>query len=784
MNQTASVFILTSEYEDVRDRHILRFYGRSPGLGPVEIVIEDARPVFFVPHDAKLPELPFPVSRAPVKLKSMSGLKTDAVYFQTQKELYSARDRFRDARIPTFESDVHPCDRFLMERFIHGWVQITGEAEKKGRLMSFTNPKCALPDPIPEVSLTAASIDIETDNRANTLYSAAVHLTGAGADEKKVFMLGKPGKEAGAPESASHPLTAQTAYFETEAALIQALLAWFEEKDPDIVIGWNVVGFDLAVLEQRSRALWMPFLIGRGSRPMVIKKRKNGSDLALIPGRVILDGPVVLRAAFYQFEDFKLETVAQELLGEGKTIRPNEDKMAEINRMFKEDKVSLARYNLQDAVLVSRIFEKTGLIALALKRTLLSGLLMEQIGMSSAAFDHFYLPRLHRKGYAAPNTEDMIKLEQSTGGYVISPRPGLYEHVLVLDFKSLYPTIIQTFKIDPLSRLCAEINPLKTPRGYPFSKTEHILPGFIEELMKQRAEAKRRGDEHLSQAIKILMNSFYGVMGSPVSRFYHPDLPTAITSTGQWLLVQSRDYLERKGLEVLYGDTDSLFVRFDEDGSVPPGERGEALARELNRHWKNRIETEFGVKSYLEIEFETYFRKFLLPMARNKEGGAKKRYAGLIVRDGKKSLHFTGMEFVRSDWTRLAKDFQEELYRRLFDGEKVEGWIRDFIRDIKAGKMKEKMVYRKRLLKPAKEYVKSVPPHVKAALLLNKPVRTVDYVITKRGPVPVQLPHDDLDYEHYIEKQIQPIADSILGFVGKSFGKLSDPSQLVLFEDA
>ncbi len=775
MPLSTPVFILTSEYEDVRDRHTLRFYGKSPEHGPIEIVMEDVRPVFFMPHESKMPELSFPVTRSTTKLRSMSGLKADAVYFRTQKELYSARDKFRDAKTATFEHDVHPCDRFLMERFIHGWAQITGEPEKIGHLLRFVNPKWTLPENSPSVSLRVVSIDIETDKKAASIYSVAVHLTGPGIDEKKVFMRGEP------PEGEPPPFLE---YFSLEADLLKSLLAWFEDRDPDVVIGWNVVGFDLAVLEQRSRALWMPFLIGRASRPMVIKKRKNGSDLAIIPGRVILDGPVVLRAAFYQFEDFRLETVAQELLGEGKTITPGQDKMAEIDRMFKDDKQSLAVYNLQDAVLVSKIFEKTGLVELAMKRTLLSGLLMDQIGMSAAAFDHFYLPRLHRKGYVAPNTDDMIKLEQSAGGYVISPRPGIYNHVLVLDFKSLYPTIIQTFKIDPLSRLCAEVNPLTTPRGYPFSRTEHILPGFIDELMKQRAKAKKENDPHLSQAIKILMNSFYGVMGSPVSRFYHPDLPTAVTSTGQWLLVQSRDYLERKGLEVLYGDTDSLFVRFEEDGSLTPEARGEALARELNKYWQNRLETEFSLKSCLEIEFESYFWKFLLPMARNKEGGAKKRYAGMLLQNGKKSLHFTGMEFVRSDWTRLAKDFQEELYRKLFEGEKIEGWIKDFVKAVKEGRMKEKMVYKKRLLKPAAAYTKNVPPHVKAALLLKKPVREVHYVITKRGPVPVELPHDDLDMDHYIEKQLQPIADSILGFVGKSFDRLSDPSQLVLFEDS
>ncbi|MBU3760171.1 MAG: DNA polymerase II [Candidatus Omnitrophica bacterium] len=773
MSVTADVFILTSEYEDVRGRHKLRFYGRSPVHGPVEIVLDEVRPVFFIAHDAKLPELAFPVTRHPVKLRSMDSQKTDALYFRTQKELYAARDRLREARVPVFESDVHPCDRFLMERFIRGWIRVTGPAEKKNRLLSFLNPQCSVPEVPGQISLTSASIDIETESRARSLYSAAVHFTDGSTEERKVFMRG-PAPAGGSDGS--------LVFFETEAALITALLQWFEERDPDIVLGWNVVGFDLAVLEQRSRAHWMPFLIGRANRPMVMKKRKDGSDLALIPGRVILDGPAALRASFYTFDDYKLETVAQTLLGEGKSIRPGDDKMAEINRMFQDDKEALARYNLQDAVLVSRIFEKTGLIRLAVKRTLLSGLLMDQIGMSSAAFDYFFLPRLHRKGIAAPNTEDSVKRESAAGGYVISPRAGLYDHVLVLDFKSLYPTIIQTFRIDPLSRLRSQIDPLKTPRGYAFSRTESLLPDFIGELMEQRAEAKRSGDTALAQAIKILMNSFYGVMGSPLSRFYHPDLPAAITSTGQWLLVQSRDYLERKGLEVLYGDTDSLFVRFEEDASVDPETRGRALAGELNRYWKERIQSEYGLKSCLEIEFETYFRKFLLPMARNREGGAKKRYAGLLVRDGQKSLHFTGMEFVRSDWTRLAKDFQEELYRRLFEGEKIEVWIRDFIRRVKAGEMRSKMIYRKRLLKPAADYTQVLPPHVKAALLLKKPVRTVDYVITLRGPVPTELPHEDLDFDHYIEKQIRPIADSILEFVGKSFDQLADPAQLSLFD--
>ncbi|HMU41856.1 MAG TPA: DNA polymerase II, partial [Ignavibacteriaceae bacterium] len=510
-------------------------------------------------------------------------------------------------------------------------------------------------------------------------------------------------------------------------------------------------------------------------------KRKAGGYFASVTGRIIIDGPPTLRASFFNFEDYKLETVAQEILKEGKTITPDQNKVAEIERLFLEDKLTLAEYNLNDCMLVTNIFQKTGLIELSIKRAQLSGLLMDQLGMMTQAFDHFYLPRLHRAGYVAPNVKDLQTSDHAAGGYVLDPTPGIYENVVVLDFKSLYPSIILTFKIDPLSRLLSDINTIETPNRIKFSSAKYLLPQFIEQLMKQRTFAKKKNDKQLSQAIKILMNSFYGVMGSYGCRFYHPDLPTAITGTGQYLLLQSKNFLEQNEYKVVYGDTDSLFVKLKNNEGDDGEANGKKITTLLNKFWKQKLKDEFNVESHLEIEYEKFYKKFIITPARGSEAGAKKRYAGLIEKNGNQQVDFVGLESVRSDWTRLAKDFQLELYNRVFNNIEIENWLREIVQKVYEGEYDTKLVYRKRLRKDIVDYTKNIPQHVRAARQINQSSGTVYYVITKRGPVPIELKHTDIDYQHYIEKQIKPIADSILSLLGKSFDNIVQSGQLSFF---
>ncbi|STM40815.1 DNA polymerase II [Escherichia coli] len=122
--------------------------------------------------------------------------------------------------------------------------------------------------------------------------------------------------------------------------------------------------------------------------------------------------------------------------------------MDEIDRRFAEDKPALATYNLKDCELVTQIFHKTEIMPFLLERATVNGLPVDRHGGSVAAFGHLYFPRMHRAGYVAPNLGE-VPPHASPGGYVMDSRPGLYDSVLVLDYKSLYPSIIRTFLIDP-----------------------------------------------------------------------------------------------------------------------------------------------------------------------------------------------------------------------------------------------------------------------------------------------------------------------------------------------
>lgn len=769
---------LTRRQRDHQGRLQLSYWLRS-AAGAEEVIIEGESAVAFLrvaDHDraASLLADLRGCSLRSLALNTLSHEPVCGLYADNLADWHEALKRLQQSGIGLMEEDIRPVDRYLIERGIFAGARLI---HRDGR------PALVRDSFIPGLRLL--SLDIETTLRADRILSIALQ-----SGEQEVVLF-----------NGDIPATANILPCTGERALLTVLMKQMRRLDPDVLIGWNVIGFDLRVLEQRARALGVRLCLGRDDQSLRIEQSQTGRWFARLNGRVVLDGIDTLKGATWQFERYSLEFVARELLGRGKLIHDPDDRGEEIQRLYREEPEALARYNLEDCRLVTEIFERAELIPYLLERARLTGLALDKVGGSSQAFDNLYLPRLHRAGYVAPEYASGQGDLEVPGGFVMDSCPGLYRHVLVLDFKSLYPSIIRSFQIDPLGLALGtrgESPPQALVPGFHhaiFDRRHALLPGIIERLWGARDQAKRDGNSALSQAIKIQMNACYGVLGSRVCRFFDQRLSGSITLRGHQILQQTAEHIESVyGHTVIYGDTDSVFVWLGDDWpDADTNAYGENLAAELNRWWREQLQRRFDLDSALELQYEAHYSRFLMPRMRHSEKGSKKRYAGLKRQDsGEESLVFRGLESVRTDWTPLARRFQQELYALIFHDRPWRGMLQQRVQAVFAGEHDEELVYRRRIRQPLEAYVRNRPPHVRAAQQLEEERRrqglpaayrvgdSIAYVMTVNGPEPVELLRSPLDYQHYVDRQLLPVADTILPFIGESFAQLIAP-QIDLF---
>jgi DNA polymerase-2 len=499
------------------------------------------------------------------------------------------------------------------------------------------------------------------------------------------------------------------------------------------------------------------------------------------------------RTAGLALEDYRLETVAQALLGKGKRIEKlaGETAVQAIERLAQSDPKALAEYCLEDARLVVEILDKEGLAELALAKSLLIGTSLDQTLASVASFELLYMEHLHARGFVAPTLGiDQAPLDRSPGGGIITPRAGLFEGVLVFDFKSLYPSLMRTFNIDPLSLVRGasdEAGLITAPNGERFRREPGILPEILDRFFESRERARKEGNRAAVYAYKIVMNSFYGVLGTDGCRFASSALAGAVTTFGQHILFWTRDRVRAMGYEVLYGDTDSLFVRSGLGRDAPAGEldaMGASLCRSLNADVAAYVRDAYGVESRLELEYEGAYRRFFQPPMRtaatdpdsDEPMGRAKGYAGLLAGEPE-TIEIKGMEAVRHDWTPLAQELQRELLDWIFHdvpAAEIDLRIRALIKEIRAGGKDDTLVYRKLLRKPVEAYTKASPPHVRAAAMLPREERSglIRYVWTREGPQPADRRSSPPDYEHYVDKQIKPIVEAVAPFIGMDAEKI------------
>lgn len=759
-----NAFIIYSTYEAGEDGAKLHIFGKQED-GRAFLAIVPYRPYFYI----KASDLP--LARGFLELESeetdfvdFNGNKLARIYAQSPKDVPAMRQLLEDNDIKCYEADIPFVSRFLIDKDIRGCCSISGKRRSEGMLDIYDE---AVLEPAEcSVKLKILSLDIETSQDASEIYCISLFTEGY----SKVMMV-------------SGEQIPELSCFASEKELLAGFVSEINAIDPDIITGWNVIDFDLSVISQRCRRHKVKLAIGRNSSEARVRTSDSfmKDSSCTIPGRVVLDGLALLRSSFVKVDDYKLDAVAKEILNEGKAIDSKVHKGRQIDEWFRNDKKQLAEYNLKDAELVYRILEKKNIIYLTIRRSTLTGLPLDRVKQSIMALDSLYLRESKKQHLAADCVGHDGKDELVKGAYVMEPEPGLYNYVIVLDFISLYPNVIRTFNIDPLS--FGKGDDIIAPNGARFSGEEAILPMIIENLTAGRAEFKKAGDATGSYAIKIHMNSIYGALGNPNCRFYSLDIANAITSFARDIIHKTIEQITAAGAKVIYSDTDSVFIASGAKSYEEALDIGKKLQASVNSYFDSYVSKNFKRKSYLYLEHDKTFRRFYMPKQRNVETGAKKRYAGLLVKDGVERISYTGIELMRRDWTDLAKKFQLELLDRVFHDREVEAYITEFVKDLKDGKMDDLLVYKKSLRKPVEQYTKSTPPHVKAALLMEGLGKgLIYYRQTVNGPEPVENQKSRIDYQHYIDKQLAPIADSILNLMGKSFKDIAQGRQRNLFE--
>lgn len=780
---TARGFILQASYrvlpgEAGERRPVVYLYGRLED-GATFLVRDDRRrPHFYVrSRDAERARSLGASRNEPGGRRTFAGEPVNRIEVDAPGDVPTLRDRLHKAGIDTFEADVRFASRYLIERGVKGGCEIVGEASRGagGIQWIFDNPREVRPAAV-TIEPRVLAFDIETDPEATRLLAISLYAR----DIDEVLIVDAAGRAM--PERAIRCAD--------EKAALDAFCARVASFDPDVLTGWNTIDFDLTALQRIAARVRHPLELGREPGALRLRKAEGyfGSGQASVPGRLALDGIDLLRGAFVRMDDYSLDAVAREVLGEGKAVKGDaRDRIAEIQHNYERDLPAFALYARTDARLAYQIVEKLNLVPLAFARSALTGMTPDRVAASIASFDFLYLTELERCRIVAPTvrSDDARVFAAQQGGHVLEPVTGLHANVWVFDFKSLYPSIIRTFNIDPLGWV---ENPgpdedlIRTPAGA-FRREPAILPRMLDELFPRREAAKARGDDVASQAIKILMNSFYGVLGTPACRFSNPALANSITGLGREILLWSKRWFESAGYEVLYGDTDSLFVRSGLDDAERALAEARRLVAALNVDLAQHIADEWRVESRLELQFAKLYRKLFLPRARHSSRGASKRYAGLVHGRDAADVEFVGMEVVRRDWTELAKRVQRELYARLFADRAVDAYLADVVRQVRTGALDDALVYRKNLRKDADDYTASTPPHVAAARKSTRPQgRLISYVVTTAGPEPLDNRQHPIDREHYVTKQVRAVAEPVLEILGLDFERvIGDSRQAELF---
>jgi len=568
-----------------------------------------------------------------------------------------------------------------------------------------------------------------------------------------------------------------------EKEMIGRLCSLLKEKNVEILIGYNSSQFDLPYLKDRAAALKIPLPLGRDGSSFRLQRRGLITK-AKITGRVHIDLFHIIRflATIGSLKTFKytLTEVYSEITGKKKKVLPK----LEIWKYW-DDPLKcgeLAEYSLNDAVATKELADR--LLPMEYEISKLSrvplfdicgsstGTIVEQLLMNRAHWENMVVPN-------PPKEEEITARAASpaVGAFVKMPEPGIYDNLVVFDFRSLYPSIIISHNIDPFTLNCDCCkDAFVSPVGHRFCrKKKGLIPSVLGELLQKRAEIKREmktlkpgSDEYIQldarqQALKITANSFYGYLLYPRSRWYSKEAGESTTAWGRHYIQETMKKAEEAGFKVLYGDTDSLMLLL--------GDRKKKDALEF----VDRINSELPER--MELELEGFYTRGVFVSKKAEAKGAKKKYA-MIGEDGRVKIR--GFELVRRDWAGVAKSVQEQVLGAILkegSKEKAVKIVMDKIDELRAGNTPlDELVIYTQLKKRIGKYEITSPEleAAKKAMKAGMPVEEgslISYVITRKGTSisDKAMPADqaqDYDADYYIDHQVIPAVLKILKELG------------------
>jgi DNA polymerase, archaea type len=638
------LFLVGGSYKTFGDGVVVELFGRTRDGESIVARYYGFQPYFVVcepteEQRARLQRAPWVVRTEEISLwvhgQDRPSIK---VTVRHPGNVRDHRDEYRREGEPwsILACDILFVHRFLYDKGLGLTLRFQGESEPPevaslysvGRVVRVvtTNRDIEPTEPF-RPPLTVLSFDIENAIRERTIFTICGTVYREGK-EVETFQIGRTVSE---PE------------------ILTAFVEKVRQVDPDVITGYNIGGYDLPLLEERARALKLPALaLARDGGSI---EGEEGGRIWRIKGRVVADAWWSARTELRPKQE-SLQYVAQQLLGEGKLDVDRRNIVGE----WAKDPAKVMEYCEHDARLAAQILLRLRSLEKAADLATVAHLPLEEglNGRTSQFVDALLIPRADRKKIGVPMNRYSRSETQIEGGYVHTIKPGLYNWIVVLDFKSMYPNIIIS------KNLCfttlSPSGPTVSPTGARFLTAEQrpgLIPEVLRDLLAQRDAIRQRGRDSsspdlqryydgLQAAVKILMNSFYGVLASSFYRFTDPEIGAAITAFGRQAITTIITTLEGEGIEVVYSDTDSVFVK----SPLPTLEGAMQCGHDLAKRF-----TAAGVTFEFQSVYEALFSH-----------GAKKRYVGHTVWP-KDEIVIRGYETQRTD----TFDYQSAALREVFD---------------------------------------------------------------------------------------------------------------------